>query len=415
MKRLFLILTILLFTTSSFAQTGSPVQFSGGGKFKGGTLTSNLTMSDGALIELATGTATVPSLRLRGDTDTYIWSPSANVWEIVGGGYRLFKIDESGRTYVGRGAGTGTPGANQGQCNTAIGYNTMSLGADQGQSNTSVGYGALRVPNAGVNNSCFGANSGLAGAGGTLQRCNLFGASTSHWGVGGNDVCAFGYQSFYNKACDRSVFVGNYSGADIYASDSVFVGHNSGNNASQASPVTNSIGIGKDVYTTASNQAVIGNASVTDFQLGQGGALGRFTSTMSTLPKPITHNVASNGYTIYQGNAAYSTVGEANVALPLNIAATSIAFDDGATGYIRAEVTGKNSTDSSCIHVELKAAYENFDDTLAFVGSPASITSQLNAATWSVVLSAADDDLSILATGTPGTIWQVKKLEIGGL
>lgn len=125
--------------------------------------------------------------------------------------------------------------------------------------------------------------------------------------------------------------------------------------------------------------------------------------------------VASGGFTVYQGNAIYSSSGEANVSLPLNISATSISFDAGTSGYIRAEVIGTNSTYSSCIHVELNAAYEDFEDTLAFIGNPSSITSQLNAATWSASLDASGDSLRIIATGTPGTIWQVKKLEIGGL
>lgn len=117
----------------------------------------------------------------------------------------------------------------------------------------------------------------------------------------------------------------------------------------------------------------------------------------------------------YVGNTAYSATGEDSVTLPLNAAATSIAFDAETSGYIRAEIVGTNSTDTACIHVTLTAAFEDFGDTLAFVGSPASLTDQLNAATWSASLSASGDDLSVIATGAVGTLWQVKKLEIGGL
>jgi len=97
------------------------------------------------------------------------------------------------------------------------------------------------------------------------------------------------------------------------------------------------------------------------------------------------------------------------------VASTAIPFEAGTSGYIRAEVVGTNSTDTACIHVTLTAGFENFGDTLAFVGSPASTTDQLNAATWSASLSASGDSLSVIATGTVGTLWQVKKLEIGGL
>lgn len=157
------------------------------------------------------------------------------------------------------------------------------------------------------------------------------------------------------------------------------------------------------------------NAAGQPSMIGSGTEVQRWTNTGTTNFKAVSHIVAGGGYTTYQGNTAYSATGEDSVTLPLDAAATSIAFDAETSGYIRAEIVGTNSTDTACIHVTLTAAYEDFGDTLAFVGSPASLTDQLNAATWSASLSASGDSLSVIATGAVGTLWQVKKLEIGGL
>ena len=163
--------------------------------------------------------------------------------------------------------------------------------------------------------------------------------------------------------------------------------------------------------TTGLGRYAVGQPSM----IGSGTEIQRWTNIGTTNFKAVSHIVAGGGYTTYQGNTVYSATGEDSVTLPLNAAATSIAFDAETSGYIRAEIVGTNSTDTACIHVTLTAAFEDFGDTLAFVGSPASLTDQLNAATWSASLSASGDDLSVIATGAVGTLWQVKKLEIGGL
>ena len=126
----------------------------------------------------------------------------------------------------------------------------------------------------------------------------------------------------------------------------------------------------------------------------------------------ISHILASGGYTIYQGNTAVSAEGEAGVVLPLNAAATSITLASGTCGYATAEVTGKLESTNSMCHVRFSWNFENLDNTYSIVGSPASTTTQLNATGWSVNLGS---DGSLTASGTPGALWQVKKLEIGGL
>jgi len=120
----------------------------------------------------------------------------------------------------------------------------------------------------------------------------------------------------------------------------------------------------------------------------------------------------SFGLGLYKGNAVYSASGEASKQLPLDAAATSLTLASGTCGYAVAEVTGKLESTNSMCHVRLSWAFEMLDNTYSVVGNPASITDQLNAATWSVILGT---DGNLYASGTPGTLWQVKKLEIGGL
>lgn len=88
MKRL--IAFLLLISSVASAQVGSPIQIPGGSKFKGGTLTQNLTMSDETVIELATGTTANLSLRFGTDPDTGIRSLAANEISFITGGSRRF-------------------------------------------------------------------------------------------------------------------------------------------------------------------------------------------------------------------------------------------------------------------------------------------------------------------------------------
>jgi hypothetical protein len=163
---------------------------------------------------------------------------------------------------------------------------------------------------------------------------------------------------------------------------------------------------GSNITATTTFLAAIGGAKV-------GGAADQdFAAKDLTTAGKISQNVASNGYTIYQGHTAVSAEGEASKQLPLNGAATSLTLASGTCGYAVAEVTGKLESTNSVCHVRLSWSFEMLDNTYSVVGNPASTTDQLNAATWSVSLG---NDGNLYASGTPGAIWQLKRFEIGGL
>jgi hypothetical protein len=124
---------------------------------------------------------------------------------------------------------------------------------------------------------------------------SLVGNTISVFGGGGrvaifgnNDDVAHGYQALNNLAAgsNRSnVGIGYSAGSSLNTSSlaNVFVGSNAGNNGSQAAAAQNSIGIGNGTYTTASNQAVIGNTNVNDVRLASG-KIAQFTTTVASFP-----------------------------------------------------------------------------------------------------------------------------------
>ena len=140
------------------------------------------------------------------------------------------------------------------------------------------------------------------------------------------------------------------------------------------------------------------------------------TATASLLSNIFTGSqtvrVASTGFTIFQGNTTTSVAGEVSHALPLNGALSTLGIASGTVGYVKCEVVGKYNPTQSMVCVTFDYCFENYDNTYTVVGNPASITTQLNATTWKVSLGS---DGIPYATGTVGTIWQVIKMEVGGL
>lgn len=113
----------------------------------------------------------------------------------------------------------------------------------------------------------------------------------------------------------------------------------------------------------------------------------------------------------YTGNPIFAD-NAASMTLPVNGAALSIAVADGQCGFINADVEGKWATGTTFVHVNLSAAYENFGNTLALIGSPASTTNALNAATYSASISVTDNVIKVIGSGDVGAEWVVKKLEV---
>jgi len=74
-----------------------------------------------------------------------------------------------------------------------------------------------------------------------------------------------GYDAGYAMTDTGNVAIGYSSGRTITSGRyNAFIGYNAGYSGSQLATAENSVAIGYNAYTTASNQIVLGNSSVTD-------------------------------------------------------------------------------------------------------------------------------------------------------
>jgi hypothetical protein len=131
-----------------------------------------------------------------------------------------------------------------GWANTAIGGNSLRDNIS-GYANLAMGFGALRLNTTGYLNVGFGYQALFS---------NL---------VGHNNV-AVGYGTLYSNTGYQNTGIGNSAGLSLTSGNSnVFIGYYAGRHASQKVDAVNSMALGNGAYTTADNQVVIGNTSVT--------------------------------------------------------------------------------------------------------------------------------------------------------
>lgn len=139
---------------------------------------------------------------------------------------------------------------------TATGSGNVFMGYQTGINNTAsynvfIGYQAGLSNTSGGGNTYVGYKAGYAGV--TAQNNSVFGENAL-LDATGSENSAFGQRA------GSSLTTGTYN---------TFLGKYAGYNASQKVDATNSTAIGYGAYTTASNQIVIGNESVTQILCGQ--------------------------------------------------------------------------------------------------------------------------------------------------
>lgn len=267
--------------------------------------------------------------------DTSGWDNTAFGYKALSAGAGLFPVDGLGgqfyaNTAVGESALGNTTtgsynsavGANSlftnttGQWNTAIGVHSLNFNTS-GTYNTGIGYYAGYSNRTGVGNVALGAvslrdnyrlddmiaigrNSLLVDTSGS--GCIAIGKSTlmSNYNGGSNVAIgynalqntnngaknvAIGYQAGYTATySEKNTLIGCFSGYSLTSSNSTntFIGYSSGYNAGQKVNAVNSTAIGNEAYTTASNQVVIGNTSVTETILRGNTKSGAFQSGVIT-------------------------------------------------------------------------------------------------------------------------------------
>jgi hypothetical protein len=161
-----------------------------------------------------------------------------------------------------------------GQQNVAIGY-VCGEGNVIGSFNCFGGQGVRAYMRSGDHNALWGYGIGAGvGSFGTYPAggsFNTLSGSQAGYVWAGSSVSGFGYKAFFamTGGAGLDVGVGFQVGQSVTTGGSnTFLGANAGNNAGQLANVQNSIAIGAGVFTTASNEVKLGNASNQLFWFG---------------------------------------------------------------------------------------------------------------------------------------------------
>jgi len=152
--------------------------------------------------------------------------------------------------------------------NTANGYASLRSNTT-GSYNTANGYQSLRSNTTGDNNTANGVSSLYSNTTGINNTANGYASLYSN--TTGNYNTANGYASLYSNTTGNSNTANGYNAGRSITTGATnsFFGTDAGYHASQKVDAVNSCAIGYGAYTTASNQVVIGNASVTQILCGQ--------------------------------------------------------------------------------------------------------------------------------------------------
>jgi hypothetical protein len=239
-----------------------------------------------------------------------------------------------------------------GSANVALGY-VCGEGNVTGSFNTMGGQGVRLFIRDGDNNALWGhgiqsfiGTAGTYPAGGS--RNSILGSDAiKSWN--GSDMSAVGFEAFKNATGHANGDVGlgaRVGNSIVTGGDNVFIGVDSGNSASQATDVQNSIAIGADTFTTADNQVRIGNALSDEFWLGpskfniggaaQGSVLYRNASGWVALPAGSAGQVLqANGaaanpswVTVSGASGSGEVIGTVTTTLPADPGAGKIARGD---------------------------------------------------------------------------------------
>jgi len=208
-----------------------------------------------------------------------------------------------------------------GQYNTWLGYQAGSADNATGKTvaadnNVGIGYRALYSNTTGANNSAQGTSALRNNTTGNYNSAQ--GYTALFFNTTGYNNSAQGYAALYSNTTGyNNSAQGVNAGRSITTGNSnTFAGYESGYHASQLISAVNSMALGNGTYTTASNQVIIGNASV-NVGLAQTAPTARFhlpagTATASTAPLKFTsgtlNTTAEAGAVEFLTDAYYGTI-----------------------------------------------------------------------------------------------------------
>jgi Pectate lyase superfamily protein len=172
-----------------------------------------------------------------------------------------------------------------GNDNIAIGSSTLNANTT-GYDSIAIGFQALKSAVSVGYNIGIGSNSLTLV---TAQENVAVGRGTLQADVSGDNNTAIGDEALYSTTSYGNTALGSEAGYSLTTGNSnTFVGRNAGNNASQLVSASNSTAIGYSAYTTASNQIVLGNGSVTQIVPQTTGVTSLGSSSIYWLSADIT-------------------------------------------------------------------------------------------------------------------------------
>jgi hypothetical protein len=220
--------------------------------------------------------------------DLYLAVTTSTAGNVYSGANKVLHFyddeDEAYNVFLGRLSGNTTlthSTSNEGRYNVGVGYDTLGA-LTTGASNMALGTFCGQDITDGDGNVLIGYQSGWNVAGANYNVAIGYSAMTTNVSgienIGiGRSACrvtntsyniGIGGLALYNATGGKNIAIGQSAGRTITTGTSnTFVGYNAGYNGSQLVSAANSTAIGNGAYTTASNQVVIGNSSVTDTQL----------------------------------------------------------------------------------------------------------------------------------------------------
>ena len=248
--------------------------------------------------------------------------------------------------------------------NLSTGYNNTSVGSQSGGSLTT-----------GYHNVLYGMEAGKAIVSGYANAYIGYRAGMASTGTANTGIGTYALGTLTSGA--NNVAVGHGAGQSMLTGGTnTCIGYNAGNNARQKTDAANSTAIGNGAYTTASNQVVIGNSTVTD--------------TVLRGPRVVG---TTGGYSRKAAEAVSAALSGASGSIAVNVPSgarilgvqlrvdTEITSGDGATSwagdYLNTPTTAICSGKSFAKNTKynaLHAAYEITTGTVTIVITPNSGT-----------------------------------------
>ena len=222
--------------------------------------------------------------------------------------------------------GSTTAANNTGNDNTAIGYQTL-LNNTTGHKNTASGIHALSDNTIGNWNTSSGNDALSANTIGNNNTASGNGALKAN--ISGNKNASFGSLSLFNNATGiNNTALGYEAGKNLIDGNSnVFVGMATEASVSNA---TNQIVIGNNAIGTGDNQAVIGNANVTDVYMSQDAGATLHAADLNLGGVAVTATAAELNF-VTGVTSSIQTQLDAKVSLPNGSAAGEMMYWDGTS------------------------------------------------------------------------------------